>query len=65
MTIRRAGSVWSVCTRLTTYEKIEHEGLMVVKRDKTREQFNKEKFLSEVRKVCQKDPLTPKGSKKR
>src|SRR5438552_12133787 len=46
--------------RFTTYEEIEHEGLMVLKRDGRREQFSKEKLLSGIRKACQKRPISPK-----
>lgn len=47
--------------RFTTYEEIEHEGLVVVKRDGRREQFSKEKLLSGVKKACQKRPISPKA----
>ena len=51
-----------VCShRFTTYEEIEHEGLMVIKRDGRREQFSKEKLLSGIRKACQKRPVSPKA----
>ena len=46
--------------RFTTYEEIEHEGLMVVKRDGRREEFSKEKLLSGLKKACQKRPISPK-----
>src|SRR5438309_11496614 len=46
--------------RFTTYEEIEHQGLMVVKRDGRREEFSKEKLLSGIRKACQKRPVSPK-----
>ncbi len=45
--------------RFTTYEEIEHEGLMVVKRDGRREEFSRDKLLSGVRKACQKRPISP------
>jgi len=47
--------------RFTTYEEIEHEGLMVIKRDGRREEFSKEKLLSGIRKACQKRPVSPKA----
>ena len=46
--------------RFTTYEEIEHEGLMVVKRDGRREEFSKEKLLAGLKKACQKRPIGPK-----
>ena len=59
-TIRRRRECAKCGHRFTTYEEIEHEGLMVLKRDDRREQFSKEKLLSGVRKACQKRPISPK-----
>jgi transcriptional repressor NrdR len=59
-TIRRRRECTKCNHRFTTYEEIEHEGLMVLKRDDRREQFAKEKLLSGVRKACQKRPISPK-----
>jgi transcriptional repressor NrdR len=48
------------CThRFTTYEEIEHEDWVVVKRDGRREPFSKEKLLSGLKKACQKRPISP------
>jgi transcriptional repressor NrdR len=47
--------------RFTTYEEIENEGLMVVKRDGRREEFSREKLLSGLKKACQKRPISPKA----
>ena len=58
--IRRRRECLGCSHRFTTYEEIEHEGLMIVKRDGRREQFTKEKLLSGVRKACQKRPISPK-----
>jgi transcriptional repressor NrdR len=58
--IRRRRECLSCSHRFTTYEEIEHEGLMVVKRDGRREPFTKEKLLVGVRKACQKRPVSPK-----
>ena len=60
-TIRRRRECLKCEHRFTTYEEIEHEGLVVVKRDGRREQFSKEKLLSGVRKACQKRPISPKA----
>lgn len=46
--------------RFTTYEQVEHEQLMVLKRDGRREEFSKEKLLSGIRKACQKRPISPR-----
>lgn len=58
--IRRRRECLGCEHRFTTYEEIEHEGLMVIKRDGRREEFSKEKLLSGIRKACQKRPISPK-----
>lgn len=60
-TIRRRRECLGCGNRFTTYEEIEHEGLMIIKRDGRREQFSKEKLLAGVRKACQKRPISPKA----
>jgi transcriptional repressor NrdR len=60
-TIRRRRQCLKCSHRFTTYEEIEHEGLMVVKRDGRREEFSKDKLLSGLRKACQKRPISPKS----
>lgn len=57
-TIRRRRECCGCNFRFTTYEEIEHEGLMVVKRDGRREEFSRDKMLSGVRKACQKRPIS-------
>ena len=59
-TIRRRRQCGKCAHRFTTYEEIEHEGLMILKRDGRREEFSKEKLLAGVRKACQKRPISPK-----
>ncbi|MEO6183697.1 MAG: transcriptional regulator NrdR [Verrucomicrobiota bacterium] len=59
-TIRRRRECLKCEHRFTTYEEIEHEGLVVVKRDGRREEFSKEKLLSGLKKACQKRPISPK-----
>jgi transcriptional repressor NrdR len=59
-TIRRRRECLKCENRFTTYEEIEHEGLMVVKRDGRREEFSKDKLLSGLKKACQKRPISPK-----
>src|SRR5579863_2883001 len=58
--IRRRRECLKCAHRFTTYEEIEHEGLMVIKRDGRREEFSREKLLSGVKKACQKRPISPK-----
>src|SRR5881394_905967 len=59
-TIRRRRECLKCGHRFTTYEEIEREGLMVVKRDGRREEFSKDKLLSGLKKACQKRPIGPK-----
>lgn len=60
-TIRRRRECVACNNRFTTYEEVEHEGLMVVKRDGRREEFSREKLLSGIRKACQKRPVSLKS----
>ncbi len=59
-TIRRRRECIQCGHRFTTYEEIERENLMVLKRDGRHEEFSKEKLLSGIRKACQKRPISPK-----
>jgi transcriptional repressor NrdR len=60
-TIRRRRECTGCKHRFTTYEEVEHEGLVVLKRDGRREEFSREKLLSGIRKACQKRPISPKA----
>src|SRR5207248_9289001 len=53
-TIRRRRECLGCGHRFTTYEEIEREGLMVIKRDGRREEFSREKLYSGIYKSCQK-----------
>lgn len=44
--------------RFTTYEKIEVLDLSVVKKDGTREDFDKEKIEKGIRRACEKRPIS-------
>ncbi len=44
--------------RFTTYERVEHPTLVVVKRDGTRQLFSREKLLSGLQRACDKTPVT-------
>jgi len=59
-TIRRRRQCIVCGHRFTTYEEIEHEGLMVLKHDGRHEEFSKEKLLAGIKKACQKRPISPK-----
>ena len=47
--------------RFTTYERLQHGSLFVIKKDQRREEFNKEKLLTGLHKACEKRPL-PTGT---
>ena len=57
-TIRRRRECLKCSHRFTTYEQIEHKGLMVIKRDERREEFTKEKLLKGVHSACEKRPIS-------
>ena len=59
-TIRRRRECVACAYRFTTYEEVEHEGLVVLKRDGRREEFSKDKLLSGIRRACQKRPVGAK-----
>ena len=59
-TIRRRRECIACGFRFTTYEEVEHEGLLVLKRDGRREEFSKDKLMSGIKKACQKRPISPK-----
>lgn len=49
----------SKCTkRFTTYEKVESLPIMVIKKDKTRQSFNREKLLNGLLRACEKRPVS-------
>lgn len=57
-TIRRRRECLSCGKRYTTYEKVEDIPILVVKRDSTRENFNKEKIINGLITACQKRPVS-------
>lgn len=60
-TIRRRRECLACGQRFTTYEQIEHDGLMVIKRDGRAEDFSREKLVAGIRKACQKRPVSAKA----
>ena len=50
--------------RFTTYEKVEIEDMVVVKKDGRREAFNKEKIKRGVIRACEKLPVSYKAIEK-
>ncbi|MDR5586850.1 MULTISPECIES: transcriptional regulator NrdR [Clostridium] len=59
-TIRRRRECLNCNKRYTTYEKIEDFPVLVVKKDLTRENFNKEKIINGLIIACQKRPVSRK-----
>ena len=56
--IRRRRECLQCGTRFTTYEIIESLPIIVVKRDKSREAFDREKLLNGMLRPCQKRPVS-------
>ena len=56
--IRRRRECLACGARFTTYEEIETVPLMVVKRDKSREPFDKNKLLNSLLRACAKRPVS-------
>ena len=59
--IRRRRQCQSCGSRFTTYERLHPVSLFVIKKDKRREEFSKNKLLTGIRKACEKRPL-PTGT---
>ncbi len=55
---RRRRECLSCGKRFTTYERLEASPLMVVKKDGSREQFDRNKILSGIVKACEKRPVS-------
>lgn len=56
--IRRRRECLNCGTRFTTYEYVEAESLLVVKRDGRREPFSRQKLFDGVSKACGKRPIS-------
>ena len=59
--IRRRRQCLSCGSRFTTYERLQPASLFVIKKDERREEFNRNKLLTGIRKACEKRPL-PTGT---
>ncbi|KAB2673300.1 MAG: transcriptional repressor NrdR [Verrucomicrobia bacterium] len=57
-TIRRRRECLTCSARFTTYEEIEHELLVIIKRDGRREPFSREKLVAGIKRACQKRPVS-------
>ena len=56
--IRRRRECLSCQNRFTTYETVETMPLLVIKKDKTRQTFDKAKLLNGIIEACHKRPVT-------
>jgi transcriptional repressor NrdR len=56
-TIRRRRECTSCATRFTTYERIEAARLVVVKRDGTRQEFDRDRLVTGLRKALTRRPV--------
>lgn len=56
--IRRRRECLQCMKRFTTYEKVEGVPLMVIKKDKTRQAFDREKLLNGLLRACEKRPVS-------
>ncbi|MCH8156135.1 MAG: transcriptional repressor NrdR [Nitrospinae bacterium] len=55
---RRRRECLNCSERFTTYERIEKTLPFLIKKDGRREEFNRDKILSGVKKACQKRPIS-------
>lgn len=58
MAIRRRRECLKCNKRYTTYEKIEDIPILVIKKDSSREYFDKSKIVNGLLKACQKRPVS-------
>lgn len=56
--IRRRRECLNCGTRFNTYERVERAPLLVVKRDGTREEFNRDKMLRGIIRAAEKRPIS-------
>ena len=57
-TIRRRRECLDCGKRFTTYEKIESIPIVVVKKDGTRESFDRDKIVNGILRACEKRPIS-------
>ncbi|HOM02864.1 MAG TPA: transcriptional regulator NrdR [Acetivibrio sp.] len=56
--IRRRRECSKCQKRFTTYEKVESLPIMVIKKDKSRQVFDREKLLNGILRACEKRPVS-------
>ncbi|WP_125154638.1 transcriptional regulator NrdR [Clostridium rectalis] len=60
MSIRRRRECFKCTKRYTTYEKIENVPILVIKKNMSREYFDRSKIINGLIKACQKRPVSRK-----
>lgn len=55
--VRRRRQCLQCDLRFTTYERLQRASLFVIKKDGRREEFDRDKLLTGIRKACEKRPL--------
>ena len=58
LSIRRRRECLNCLKRYTTYEKVEDIPILVIKKDSSREYFDKSKIIAGLIKACQKRPIS-------
>lgn len=58
MTIRRRRECANCKHRFTTFERVEHKSLIVIKKNDSREPYRREKVESGIWRACEKRPVT-------
>lgn len=56
--VRRRRECVECKKRFTTYERIQHAEFLVVKKDGRREEFDRNKIISGMRRACEKRPVS-------
>ena len=56
--VRRRRECQECSQRFTTYERVEQVPVMIIKKDGRREEFNREKVLTGIKKACEKRAIS-------
>jgi len=56
--VRRRRECLDCTQRFTTHERVEQGPLMIIKKDSRREEFNREKILTGIKKACEKRAIS-------
>ncbi|MBU1196773.1 MAG: transcriptional regulator NrdR [Proteobacteria bacterium] len=56
--VRRRRECLECLERFTTYERVEYIPIVIVKKDGRREEFNREKILTGIKKACEKRAIS-------